>query len=367
MAAAAPPPPPPDPPVRAPRRLPLTLFPSSSQVRSSARLKYLVHTLGIDKFRELVEAYYGKKIEQWQTLPPWKYLDWMGWHEQGDGKLMLGINVEQGRVADFPADHSYHPGLRLKSCLRLLVDRYDLGMTLTPSQSIVLRNIEPKTKLDIEAILREHGVKPIEEIDAITRKSIACPAFPLCGLAMTEAERAQPEINARMRAKLREMGMETVEFVTRTTGCPNGCARPYMAELALVGSGPNQYQLWLGGSPAQTRTAVMTSHFKMPLNELENYLEPIFAMYKSQRTSPEEALGDFCHRVGVPAVEEFMAGYELGSWTSLPDPFAPPKVTTDADVGIESKLLAKLGEEASARGYDAATLLDMIVREALEG
>ena len=337
------------------------------QVRSSARLKYLVHTMGIDKFRELVEAYYGKKIEQWQTLPPWKYLDWMGWHEQGDGKLMLGINVEQGRVADFPADHSYHPGLRLKSCLRLLVDRYDLGMTLTPSQSIVLRNIEPKTKLDIEAILREHGVKPIEEIDAITRKSIACPAFPLCGLAMTEAERAQPEINARMRAKLREMGMETVEFVTRTTGCPNGCARPYMAELALVGSGPNQYQLWLGGSPAQTRTAVMTSHFKMPLNELENYLEPIFAMYKSQRTSPEEALGDFCHRVGVPAVEEFMAGYELGSWTSLPDPFAPPKVTTDADVGIESKLLAKLGEEASARGYDAATLLDMIVREALEG
>jgi sulfite reductase beta subunit-like hemoprotein len=81
-----------------------------------------------------------------------------------------------------------------------------------------------------------------------------------------------------MRAKLREMGMETTEFVTRTTGCPNGCARPYMAELALVGSGPNMYQLWLGGSPAQTRTAVATKHFKMPLAELENYLEPIFAM-----------------------------------------------------------------------------------------
>ena len=215
--------------------------------------------------------------------------------------------------------------------------------------------------------MKSAGVKMLDEIDGITRRSIACPAFPLCGLAVTEAERVQPDINKRLHAKLCEMGLHDTVFVTRTTGCPNGCARPYMAELALVGSGPNQYQLWLGGSPAQTRTAVMTSHFKMPLNELENYLEPIFAMYKSQRTSPEEALGDFCHRVGVPAVEEFMAGYELGSWTSLPDPFAPPKVTTDADVGIESKLLAKLGEEASARGYDAATLLDMIVREALEG
>merc|ERR1719267_196969 len=101
-------------------------------------------------------------------------------------------------------------------------------MILTPSQSIVLRNIEPKDKYVIEGILKEHGVKMANELDAITRKSIACPAFPLCGLAMAEAERVQPEINQR----------------------------PNMAELALVGSGPKTYQLWLGGSPAQTRTAI---------------------------------------------------------------------------------------------------------------
>jgi sulfite reductase (ferredoxin) len=273
---------------------------------------------------------------------------------------MLGVNIEQGRVRDTES-------ASIKSCLRLLVDRYDVGMTLTPSQSIVLRNIEPKTKLDIEAILREHGVKPIEEIDAITRKSIACPAFPLCGLAMTEAERAQPEINARMRAKLREMGMETVEFVTRTTGCPNGCARPYMAELALVGSGPNTYQLWLGGSPDQSeRTAQPTSLFKMKFDQLEATVEPIFAMWKTQRNVPNEALGDFCHRVGIPAVEAYMESYVPGQ--PVVSPFAAPALPApDASVGISAELLSKVESEASARGLQSAELLDMIVRDAIEG
>merc|ERR1719337_87750 len=152
---------------------------------------------------------------------------------------MLGINVEQGRVRDTPT-------VALKTVLRLLVDTFNLPMTLTPSQSIVLRDIQPKDKNDVEMLLKLHGVKPIEEVDRITRKSIACPAFPLCGLAMSEAERVQPEINARLVALLDKMGLEDTEFITRTTGCPNGCARPYMAEIALVGSGPNAYQLWLG-------------------------------------------------------------------------------------------------------------------------
>ena len=109
------------------------------EVRSSARLKYLVHTLGIDKFRSLVEQYHGKKIEPWAPLPEWKFLDWLGWHDQGDGKLMLGVNIEQGRIRDTES-------AQIKTVLRLLVDRYDLPMILTPSQSIVLRNIEPKDK-----------------------------------------------------------------------------------------------------------------------------------------------------------------------------------------------------------------------------
>jgi len=331
------------------------------EVRSSARLKYLVHTLGIDDFRTLTEKYLGKPIEPWAPLPEWKYLDWMGWHEQGDGKLMLGVNVEQGRVRDTPE-------VRLKTVLRLLVDRYDMPMTLTPSQSIVLRDILPKDKFDVETILKEHGVKMIHEVDAITRKSIACPAFPLCGLAMAEAERVQPEINARLVAKLREMGMSNLDFVTRTTGCPNGCARPYMAEMAFVGSGPNSYQLWLGGSPAQTRTATATDIFKMKYEALEETVEPIFAMYKAQRNVADEAFGDFCHRVGWPAIKEFMDGYAMGSHATMADPFAAPLLpAADASIGIDSALLEKVSSEAAARGLDAPTLLDMIVRDAIEG
>jgi len=322
-----------------------------------------VHTLGVAGFRDLVEKYMGKKMEPWVPLPEWKYLDWMGWHEQGDGKLMLGINVECGRVSDTPQ-------LRLKSCLRALVDNYGVDLLLTPSQSIVLRNIQPAQKFDVEAVLREHGVKLIDEVDAITRKSIACPAFPLCGLAMTEAERVQPQINARLLAKLREMGMANDDFVTRTTGCPNGCARPYMAEIAFVGSGPNVYQLWLGGSPNQAeRTGVATSIFKMPLTELEATVEPIFAMWRAQRNAPDEALGDFCHRVGVPAVEAFMEAYTPGSYKSMAPAFAPvdTAVSPTATVGVAPDLLAKVEKEAAARGMSAAALLDTIVREALEG
>ena len=332
------------------------------EVRSNARLKYLVHTLGIDDFRTLTEKYFGQPIEPWRPLPEWKYLDWMGWHDQGDGKWMLGINVEQGRVRDTPE-------LRLKSGLRKVVDEFHgVDLVLTPSQSIVLRNIKPADRENIESLLRFHGVKMIDEIDPLTRKSIACPAYPLCGLAITEAERVQPHINERLYNQMREMGLGNLDFVTRTTGCPNGCARPYMAEMALVGSGPNMYQVWLGGHPAQSeRTAEpVPSLFKMKLDDLEKTFEPIFCMYKMQRVATDEAFGTFCHRVGIPAIEEYMGAYEAGSYKEMKDPFAIDAIETDAQVGINSGLLAKLEAEATARGYDAATLLDILVQDAFD-
>ena len=216
--------------------------------------------------------------------------------------------------------------------------------------------------------MKSAGVKMLDEIDGITRRSIACPAFPLCGLAVTEAERVQPDINKRLHAKLCEMGLHDTVFVTRTTGCPNGCARPYMAEIAFVGSGPNSYQLWLGGSPSQSeRTGYATDIFKMKYDDLEATVEPIFAMYKSQKSHPEEAFGDFCHRVGWPSIKEFMDGYKPGDFASMPDPFAPALLPTpDSSVGIDSSVLAKVEAAAKARGLDANTLLDMIVREALD-
>jgi sulfite reductase beta subunit-like hemoprotein len=117
---------------------------------------------------------------------------------------------------------------------------------------------------------------------------MACPALPLCGLAQTEAERAMPAINVRLRESVRAAGLpDSTSFITRVTGCPNGCARPYMAELALVGQGPDQYQVWVGGSPVGTRVASVLCD-KMKLADLEKTVEPMLRAWKDQRAHEHE-------------------------------------------------------------------------------
>ena len=273
-------------------------------VRANARMKYLVHTLGIDNFRTLVESYFGKPIQPWREIAEWKYSDWMGWWEQGDGKLFYGLHVENGRVKD-------EGDFRLKTALRVLVDKFNLSMILSPTQSIIFRDVDPKDKDAIEAILAEHGLKPLEEVDPLNRLAMACPALPLCGLAQTEAERLMPSYLERIRALLDKMNIGSEEILIRMTGCPNGCARPYMAELAFVGDGPKNYQVWLGGSPVLTRTAYPFKA-KMKVDDLEATLEPILAMFINQREE-FEAFGDFCHRVGADAIEAFSSSYTPGS------------------------------------------------------
>lgn len=276
-------------------------------VRANARMKYLVHTLGIDNFRSLVESYCGNPIQSWREMAEWKYNDWMGWWEQGDGKLFYGLHIENGRVKD-------EGQFRLKTALRVLVDKYNLTMVMSPTQSIVMKDIDSKDRADIEAILSEHGLDPIEAIDPLNRLSMACPALPLCGLAQTEAERIMPSYLERFRSLLEKMNIGDEEVLIRMTGCPNGCARPYMAELAFVGDGPKSYQVWLGGSPVLTRTA-FPFMAKMKVDDMENTLEPILAFYIKKRQE-FEAFGDFCHRVGANAIEAYSSTYVLGSVTA---------------------------------------------------
>jgi sulfite reductase (ferredoxin) len=273
-------------------------------VRANARMKYLVHTLGIDNFRKLVESYHGKPIQPWRPIKDWKYNDWMGWWEQGDGKLFYGQHIENGRVKD-------QGDFRLKTALRVIVDTYNIPMVMSPTQSILFRDIDPKDKNGIESILREHGIKPIEQVDPLNRLAMACPALPLCGLAQTEAERLMPDYLLQVRALLGKMNLNDEEILIRMTGCPNGCARPYMAELAFVGDGAKSYQVWLGGSPVLTRTAYPFKA-RMPNTELEKTLEPILAMFIEQRQQ-FEAFGDFCFRVGAEAIEKYSESYVPGS------------------------------------------------------
>ncbi|NJM75292.1 MAG: sulfite reductase, ferredoxin dependent [Acaryochloridaceae cyanobacterium RU_4_10] len=271
--------------------------------RRHARMKYLLNDWGVEKFRQRVEKYFGKPLAPFKSLPEFKYKDFLGWHEQGDGKLFYGISIENGRVKD-------EGSFQLKTALKTLVQKFSLPMLLTPHQNLILYDISPELRGEIESVLSRSGVQPVEAIDPLVRYAMACPAMPTCGLAITESERAIPAILDRIRALLDRMGLEQDCFVVRMTGCPNGCARPYMAELGFVGMTPESYQIWLGGSPSQTRLAEAYMD-KMPIADLERHLEPLFAYYKTARTQngKPESFGDFCHRVGFAALREYVATY----------------------------------------------------------
>ncbi|MTJ30229.1 sulfite reductase, ferredoxin dependent [Aphanizomenon sp. UHCC 0183] len=276
--------------------------------RRHARLKYLINDWGVDKFRTQVEEYLGKKLEPFKPLIQFKYKDFLGWNEQGDGKLFLGISIDNGRVKD---DGTF----QLKTALRTIVEQFNLPIRLTGNQNLLFYDIAPEDKVAIQEILDNCGVvADPDQIALLTRYAMACPALPTCGLAITESERAIPGILERIRALLDKLGLQNQHFVVRMTGCPNGCARPYMAELGLVGSAPESYQVWLGGSPHQTRLAQPFTE-KLHHDDIESFLEPIFVFFKKFRT-PKESFGDFCDRLGFDAIREFVAEYTPGDSTS---------------------------------------------------
>ena len=262
--------------------------------RRHARMKYLINDWGVEKFKAKVESYFGQVIAPYKPLPEWKYQDFLGWHEQGDGKLFFGLSVENGRIKD-------EGDFQLKTALREIVQQFNVPMRLTANHNIIIYEIEPSQKQAIQQILEQKGVvtQP-EALDPLVRYSMACPALPLCGLAVTESERILPSILDRIRALLNKLDMEDEKLVIRMTGCPNGCARPYMAELGLVGSAPGTYQVWLGGTPDQTKLARPYGQ-KLPIGELEAFLEPLFLFFKHNRLS-QESFGEFCARVGFEAL-----------------------------------------------------------------
>ena len=144
----------------------------------------------------------------------------------------------------------------------------------------------------------EHPESP----NKLERHALACPALPLCGLAMTEAERTMPDILKRIESQLDNLGIKK-SILVRVTGCPNGCARPYMAELALVGSGLNQYQLWLGGTPDLQRLAKPYLQ-KMSLNDMESCLEPLFIDWRNKNKT--ESFGNHINHIGDDAIHELL-------------------------------------------------------------
>ena len=260
--------------------------------RRHARMKYLIHDRGVDWFRqELQERYFAHPIKGMRLEPKTKLEDYLGWHRQSRGLWFVGLPVLCGRLSG-----------ELKSGLRRLVDTYKLEVRLTPNQDLLLCNIGTAQRSTIRAALAGLGINAPEAPAPLQRHALACPALPLCGLAVTEAERILPSVLERLEAQLQRLEISRSVLV-RITGCPNGCARPYMAEIGLVGSGVDQYQLWLGGTPNLSRIAEPYLE-KMPLEDLETTLEPLLKAW--QCAGGRRSFGDFVVKSGRDTVQKLL-------------------------------------------------------------
>lgn len=263
--------------------------------RKRARLKYLIADWGLPKFKAKVEEYVGRSLPDPHPADVTGVDDHIGWQEQGDGKLFLGINIENGRIKD-------EGSLRIKSGLRAILRKFGMEVRLTALQSIILCDIDPKDKAEINRIMAEHGIKGENELSLLRRYAIACPAFPTCGLSITESERALPGVIDDLEVEIARLGLQSDKIAVHMTGCPNGCARPYTPDIGLVGKAAGKYTVFVGGNPEGTRLGFIYRDM-VPLNEIVPTLAPLLVQYKSARKG-SESFGDFCARTQVAASGE---------------------------------------------------------------
>jgi sulfite reductase (NADPH) hemoprotein beta-component len=256
--------------------------------RKHARLKYVIAERGVDWFRKEVEQRAGITLEPARPFEFTKQGDVLGWHQQSNGNFFLGLFVENGRIRDAE-------GYQLKTGLRRVIERFQPEVRLTASQNILLVNIRPEQRADIKQLLSEHGVSVHNPFSPTRLASMACPALPTCGLALAESERALPSLLTNIENLLKELGMPDEELIVRMTGCPNGCARPYVAEIALVGKAPNKYQLYFGGNEASTRLNRLYKD-SVKGDDVIPELRSVLARFKTER-QPGERFGDFAARV----------------------------------------------------------------------
>jgi sulfite reductase (ferredoxin) len=257
--------------------------------RKRARMKYLIHDIGLPAFKAKVEDYFGGSLPEPHPSDVTGVEDHIGWFQQGDGKLFLGVNIENGRIKD-------EGDLRIKSGLRTVLAKFGMDTRLTALQSVILCDIDPANKAEINSILADHGIKAADELSLLRRYSIACPAFPTCGLSITESERALPGIIDELDVEIAKLGLESQKIAIHMTGCPNGCARPYTPDIGLVGKAVGKYTLFLGGNTEGTQLCFIYED-SLPHDDLVPTLVPLLTVYKAERQDGE-SFGNYCARIG---------------------------------------------------------------------
>jgi sulfite reductase (NADPH) hemoprotein beta-component len=261
--------------------------------RKHARLKYVLDDRGVKWFREELERRVGFSLPEPMPFKFEKQGDAFGWNRQSDGQLFLGLFVETGRIRD-------RDGWRLKTALREVVAKCQPEIHLTPANNVILANLPAAQRDEITRLFAEHGIQTERERQGsiLRRASMACVSLPTCGLGLAESERYLPELITRIEELLAEVGLSSQEIAIRMTGCPNGCARPYMAEIGFVGKAPGRYQLWLGGNEASTRlNRLYRVMVKDP--DIVGELRPLFSRYAQERLA-DERFGDWVARVLWP-------------------------------------------------------------------
>ncbi len=262
--------------------------------RKHARMKYLLHEWGVARFVATVEERLGWTLAPAAPLPHLENELHHGWHAQGDGRWFLGLSVENGRIKD-------EGDLQLRSGLRAVIEQFRPGVRLTPNQDILLTDIAPDDIPAINALLATFGIPLPSALSVVQRHALACVALPTCGLALAEAERALPDVIDALEVELARLGLAEEPFTVRMTGCPNGCARPYVADLAFVGRSADAYVVYVGGASNGTR---LNQPYKdlVKREQLIETVRPLLELFRSRR-QPGERFGDFCHRIGVTALQ----------------------------------------------------------------
>lgn len=258
--------------------------------RKHARLKYTLDHRGLDAFKAELERRLGFTLEPARSFHFEHNGDRYGWIEGHDGRWHLTLHIESGRLADRGEQ-------RWLTGLRELATVHQGDFRLTCNQNVIVANVPASDRARIDAIVATHGLDGYRRHSAIRRHAVACVALPTCGLAMAEAERYLPDLLGKVEVLLERHGLADAPIVLRISGCPNGCSRPYLGEIALVGRGPGRYDLRLGADFSGQR---LNRLYRENADEaaILAALEPLFARYVTERAQ-DEGFGDFLLRAGV--------------------------------------------------------------------
>ncbi|WP_411814817.1 NADPH-dependent assimilatory sulfite reductase hemoprotein subunit [Mammaliicoccus sciuri] len=269
--------------------------------RKNARFKYTVDRLGVDFIREELNKRLGWEIEEEKPFEFKHNGDRYGWTE-GSGKWHFTLFIQNGRVKD-TSDY------KLKTALREIAEIHTGDFRLTPNQNLIIANVAKSKKQQIQKIIDKYGITDGEHYTGLRRNSMACVAFPTCGLAMAESERYLPTLINKIEGLLDEAGLNEEEITIRMTGCPNGCARPALAEIAFIGKAPGKYNMYLGGGFTGDR---LNKLFKENIGEDEilESLKPILIQYGKEKNDGEH-FGDFVIRKGI--IKEVQSGQDFHS------------------------------------------------------